>query len=92
MIGFLRGMAGVLRTPCSGITALLDRRLDTPPPLPPGVAAGLRIHTLYCNGCARYNRQVRLLRTLLGMMAAEPLPAEARERLLRCCEDHGKKI
>lgn len=89
MIAFLRGLAGVLNTPCRGVTSLLDRRLDTPPPLPPGVAAGLGIHTLYCKGCARYNRQVGRVRALLGGLGheetAEAMPAAVRLRLLRRC-------
>lgn len=85
MIAFLRGLTGVLNTPCRGVTSLLDRRLDAPPPLPPGVAAGLRIHTLYCKGCARYSRQVSRVRVLLGGLADEPMPTGARQRLLRRC-------
>lgn len=89
MIAYLRGLAGVLATPCRGITSLLDRRFDTPPALPPGVAAGLRIHTLYCKGCARYNRQVGRLRDLLAAQEAEPMPPDARDRLIRRCCGSG---
>ena len=95
MIGFVRGVFRVLGAPCREHTALFSRQLDGP--LPPGVALGLRIHILYCSGCARFRRQVRLLRDLAGTIGreadgGEAMPGVVRDRVLRRVADESRKI
>lgn len=95
MIGFVRGVLRVLGAPCRDHTALFSRQLDDP--LPPGVPAGLRIHILYCGGCARFRKQIRLLRDLAGAIgreidAGEAMPEAVRERVRKRVADESKII
>jgi len=74
---------------CRDVTQLISRSMDTS--LPVGKRIGVRIHLLMCRFCARYERQLHLIReTLRQIVAAEgtpegpsgaPLSEEARERI-----------
>ncbi|MFN7022226.1 MAG: hypothetical protein ACK4WH_12990 [Phycisphaerales bacterium] len=95
MIGFLRDVVRVLGMPCREHTALFSRQLDEP--LPRGVAAGLRIHIVYCGGCRRFRAQVRRLRDLARLIGGETesgegLPEAVRDRVLRRAADESRKI
>jgi hypothetical protein len=84
MIGFVRDVGRVLSLPCREHTKLFTRQIDEP--LSDGVAAGLRIHILYCTGCSRFRQQIRRLHELAGtigreMNSEEELPAPVRERV-----------
>ncbi len=86
MIAFCRDVFRTLSAPCREHTALFSRALDSP--LPRGVAIGLRLHTLYCTGCARFRRQIRSLHQLTGTLgqqlnAGETLPEPAKARILQ---------
>lgn len=94
MISFLREFTRTLRMPCRDTTALFSRQLDAP--LAPGMAAGLRVHTIYCAGCRRYRKQIHRLRQLAGRIGAETeagekMPGEVRARLLRNAQADLKK-
>lgn len=94
MIAFTRDILHVLRMPCREHAALMSKQLDEP--LPRGIAAGLRIHILYCQGCKRFRAQIRRLNTLVGSMGQEleagpAMPQSARERVLRRVADEVKK-
>lgn len=86
MIGFVRDILRVLRMPCREHTELFTRQLDEP--LPRGVAAGLRIHVLYCQGCRKFRAQIRKLRDASRDLArdihtGEALPKAVRDRIVR---------
>lgn len=86
MIGAVRDALGVLRMPCREHTTLFTRQLDEP--LRPGIAAGLRLHVLYCSGCRRFRAQVRLLHELAAHVGrevenGEPMPDSVRDRVMR---------
>jgi hypothetical protein len=86
MITFIRDVLKVLTMPCKEHTVLFSRQLDVR--LPAGEAAGLRIHVLYCAGCARFRRQIRRVRELSATIGAElsggeGMPGAARERIER---------
>ncbi len=95
MIGYLRDVLRVLRAPCREHAPLLSKQLDAD--LRPGIAAGLRLHVLYCTGCRRYRAQIRQLREMTRTLgretdsgAATPMPSEVRERILRCALGDSK--
>lgn len=82
----IRDVLRVLSMPCREHATLFSRQLDSP--LPRGVAIGLRLHVVYCGGCARFRRQIRRLHELAGLIAreleqGEPLPEAVRARVLR---------
>jgi hypothetical protein len=74
---------------CKEVTQLISESMDRSLPL--GKRIGVRIHLLICKFCARYRRQLLLIReTVRQIMAAEDRPevqiretlsAEARERI-----------
>ena len=76
---------------CKDVTRLISESMDTSLPL--GERIGVRIHLLICRFCARYKRQLLLIReTLRRLVAAEDrsegpagetLSEEARERIKR---------
>jgi hypothetical protein len=95
MISFVGNVVRVLSMPCRDHTALMSKQLDAP--LPRGIAAGLRIHILYCNGCRKFHSQIHRLRHLATSIgqeveSGEPLPEAVRQRLLRRAADQTKKI
>lgn len=95
MIGFGRDVFRVLGMPCREHTALFSKQLDER--LPPGIAAGLRIHILYCGGCKKFRAQIRRLRDLAGQIgqdldSGEGMPQPVREGVLRRAADQSKKI
>jgi len=95
VIRFVRDMVRVLGLPCREQAALLSRRLDGP--LPPGIAAGVRIHTLYCRGCRAFRTQIRRLRDAARRIggelnSGEAMPDEIRQRVLRRASESSKKI
>jgi hypothetical protein len=95
MIGYVRDVLRVLRLPCRELTALFSKQLDEP--LPPGIAAGLRIHRLYCGGCARFRAQILRLRDLAGAIGQEldsgdAMPQAVRDRVLRRTSEQSKKM
>jgi len=76
---------------CKDVTQLLSESMDTS--LPIGKRVGVRFHLLICKFCARYERQLALIReTVRHLVAAEetaggtlgePLSEEAKERIRR---------
>jgi hypothetical protein len=95
MIGFVRDVFKVLGMPCREHTALFSKQLDEPLPL--GIAAGLRIHILYCGGCKRFRAQIRRLRDLAGTIgqgldSGESMPKAVRDGVLRRAAESSKKI
>jgi Putative zinc-finger len=74
---------------CKDVTRLLSESMDRSLPL--GKRVGVRLHLLICKFCARYERQLLLIReTVRRLVAAEDRPgespgetlsAEARERI-----------
>jgi hypothetical protein len=94
MIGFMRDVIRVLGMPCREHTALFSKQLDEK--LPRGIAAGLRIHILYCSGCRRFRAQIRKLQALANAIgqdleSGERLPETVRDRLLRNAADKSGK-
>ena len=80
---------GVMMLSCRDVTQLISRSMDTS--LPVGERIGVRIHLLICRFCARYEKQLLLIReTVRSLVAAEgtsgepstdALSEEARERI-----------
>lgn len=76
---------------CKDVTQLISESMDTS--LPVGKRIGVRIHLLMCRFCARYERQLLLIRETLRRLVAteeesggpsrESLSVEARERIKR---------
>ena len=74
---------------CRDVTQLISESMDTS--LPIGKRIGVRFHLLMCKFCARYERQLLLIReTVRRFMATEEKPVgapgetlseEARERI-----------
>lgn len=74
---------------CKDVTRLLSESMDHSLPL--GKRVGVRFHLLICKFCARYERQLLLIRETvrrlvttedrLGESPGETLSAEARERI-----------
>jgi hypothetical protein len=74
---------------CKNVTQLLSESMDTS--LPIGKRIGVRIHLLMCKFCARYERQLLLIRETLRLLVAteekpgeppgETLSEEAKERI-----------
>lgn len=74
---------------CRDVTQLISESMDTS--LPIGKRIGVRVHLLMCKFCARYERQLLLIREMLrrlvpeggkdGGPAEETLSVEARERI-----------
>jgi hypothetical protein len=74
---------------CKDVTRLISESMDHS--LPFGKRAGVRFHLLICRFCARYERQLHLIRETMRRLVAteekpgephgETLPAEARERI-----------
>ena len=74
---------------CKDVTQLISRSMDAS--LPIGKRIGLRIHLLMCRFCARYEKQLLLIRETMRMIVAaeeqsggpfrEALSVEARERM-----------
>lgn len=74
---------------CKDVTRLISESMDHSLPL--AKRAGVRFHLLICRFCARYERQLLLIREIMRRLAAteakpgephgETLPAEARERI-----------
>jgi hypothetical protein len=95
MIGFVRDVFRVLGMPCREHTALFSKQLDEA--LPPGIAAGLRIHILYCGGCKKFRAQIRRLRDLTvaigqNLDSGETMPKTVRDGVLRRAADQSKKM
>jgi hypothetical protein len=74
---------------CKDVTRLLSEAMDHSLPL--GKRIGVRLHILMCKFCARYERQLLLIRETVRHLAAtvemplempgETLSQEARERI-----------
>jgi len=74
---------------CSDVTRLISESMDHSLPL--GKRVGVRLHLLMCKFCARYERQLFLIReTLRRIVATEEMPGkppgetlsgEAKERI-----------
>ena len=74
---------------CKDVTRLLSESMDHSLPL--GKRVGVRLHLLICRFCARYERQLLLIRETVRRLAAmedaygsligEPLSEEAKERI-----------
>ncbi len=95
MIGFLRDVMRVLRMPCREHTVLFSKQLDEP--LSSGIAAGLRIHILYCAGCRKFRAQIGRLRELAGSIgqelgSGEAMPQAVRDRVRRRAAQQSRKI
>lgn len=60
---------------CKDVTRLISESMDTS--LPIGKRIGVRLHLLICKFCARYERQLLLIRdTVRRLAAAEGIPGE----------------
>jgi hypothetical protein len=60
---------------CKDVTRLLSDSMDRS--LPIGKRIGVRLHLLICKFCARYERQLHLIRdTVRRIAAAEETPGE----------------
>ena len=80
---------------CRDVTQLISESMDTS--LPIGKRIGVRIHLLMCRFCARYERQLLLIRETLRRLvvtedqpeeqAGEILSVEARERIRTSLEN-----
>ena len=76
---------------CKDVTRLISESMDRR--LPPGRRIGVRLHVLLCRFCARYERQLLLIRDTVRRIAVpedppaglsrDTLSAQARERILR---------
>lgn len=74
---------------CKDATKLLSEAMDRTLPL--GKRIGVRLHLVFCKWCARYERQLLLIRETVRRLAAtmeapgepsrETLSVEARERI-----------
>lgn len=70
---------------CKDATKLLSESMDRKLPL--GKRIGVRLHLIFCKWCARYERQLLLIRETVGRLAAtmeapgETLSEEARQRI-----------
>ncbi len=74
---------------CRDVTRLISESMDTS--LPFGKRTGVRVHLLMCKFCARYRRQLLLIRETVRRFVAteekpggapgETLSEEARERI-----------
>ena len=74
---------------CKDVTRLLSESMDHSLPL--GKRVGVRFHLLICRFCARYERQLLLIRETVrrlaaiddayGSLSGESLSEEARERI-----------
>lgn len=74
---------------CRDVTKLLSESMDTS--LPIGKRIGVRVHLLMCKFCARYERQLLLIRETVRRLAAleekpeepsgETLSEESKERI-----------
>ena len=61
---------------CKDVTQLLSESMDTS--LPIGKRVGMRLHLLMCKFCARYERQLLLIReTVRRIVASEEKPGES---------------
>jgi len=75
---------------CKDVTKLLSESMDRSLPL--GKRVGVRFHLLICRFCARYDRQLLLIRETVRRLATtedipgETLSAEARERIRKFLE------
>jgi hypothetical protein len=79
---------------CKDVTRLISESMDHT--LPVGKRIGVRLHLLVCRFCARYRRQLHLIRDTVQRIVAEEeasgdtigeaLPEEARERIRRTLE------
>jgi hypothetical protein len=84
-----RNRKGIMMLSCRDVTQLISRSMDAS--LPVGKRIGVRIHILICRFCARYERQLLLIRETVRRLAtaedtddsptAEALSEEARERI-----------
>lgn len=73
---------------CKDVTRLISESMDRS--LPAGKRFGVRMHLLICRFCARYRRQLLLIRDAARRIASAEgafpegaLSAEARERIRR---------
>lgn len=74
---------------CKDVTKLLSESMDRSLPL--GKRIGVRLHLIICKWCARYERQLLLIRETARRLATtldapggtfgDTLPEEARERI-----------
>lgn len=74
---------------CKDVTQLISESMDTS--LPIGKRIGMRLHLLMCKFCARYERQLLLIREAVRRIVAteekpgepprETLSEEAKERI-----------
>ncbi len=76
---------------CKDVTRLISQSMDRS--LPMGKRIGVRLHVLMCRFCARYERQLLLIRETVRRIAAmedqpepspgDPLSVEAKARIRR---------
>lgn len=72
---------------CGEVTRLVSESLDRKLPLHQRM--GIRIHLFMCKFCARYSKQLKLLRGVMRLAAEErivtdffePLPSDAKTRI-----------
>ena len=80
---------------CKDVTQLISESMDRSLPL--GKRIGVRFHLLICKYCARYERQLALIRETVrrlvgaeetaGGMSWEPLSEEAKERIRKSLQN-----
>jgi hypothetical protein len=83
--------------PCRDVTRLVSQSMDAS--LPIGKRIGVRIHLLMCKFCARYERQLLLIRATMRRLGAPEdrpegpaggiLSEEARDRIKKSLRGEG---
>lgn len=89
MIRFAREAVRILSMSCRDHAETASRELDGP--LPPGLRTVHRLHLFYCRDCARFRKQIRMLREAAmhldeSSASASGMPIGVRERLIRRLE------
>ncbi len=84
-----RDREGIMMLNCKDVTQLISKSMDTS--LPVGKRIGVHIHLLMCRFCARYEKQLLLIReTVRSIVAEEETPEGVSKELLS--EEAREKI
>lgn len=82
---------------CREVTRLISDAMDRKVPFHRRM--GIRLHLLMCRFCARYLKQVKIIRDLMHLEMADledshlpgSLPPQTRDRIQHLIQDHLKK-
>ncbi len=74
---------------CKDISMKVSRAMDVPLPFPERLA--VEVHMLMCRYCARFRRQLRLLRDMSGQVDVDTSGCEPTEGLSEDCKNRIKK-